>query len=143
MHIYIYITLLTHSIRNLAHNDNGTHHPVAVIRVGLPVGQILVRGVPAVEYRHERYDARRHPRDQQQERHQPFGDQNRILERLYDRVVPVHADATQVQYGCGGEVHVTGVPHVAHKVPEHPFTADLLAGVERHGHDRHQHVGER
>jgi len=108
-----------------------------------PVGQILVCGVPAVEDGHERDDARRHPRDEQQERHQPLGDQHRVLERLDNGVVPVHADAAQVQYGRGGEVYVARVPHVAHEVPEHPLAADQLAGVERHRHDGHQHVGER
>lgn len=120
-----------------------THHPVAVVRVRHPESQILVGRVPTVEYGHERYDARRHPGDQQEERHQPLGDQHRILERLDDGVVPVHAYAAQVEYGRGGKVHVARVPHVAHEVAEHPFAADLLAGVERHRHDSHQHVGER
>jgi len=48
-----------------------------------------------------------------------------------------------VQYGRGGEVHVARVPHIAHEVPEYPLAADQLAGVERHRHDGHQHVGER
>lgn len=78
-----------------------THHPVTVVRMRHPKGQILFRGVPSVEDWHERDDARRHPRDQQQERDQSLGDQNRILERLDDCVVPIDADAAQVKYGRG------------------------------------------
>jgi len=108
-----------------------------------PVGQILVGGVPAVEDWHERDDTWRHPRYKQQERNQPLGDQNRILQRLDDGVVPVHADTAQVQYGRGGEIHVTRVPHVTHKVTENPLAADQLTGVECHRYHGHQHVCKR
>lgn len=143
MYLYIGIGLITKLINRFIQKYGYTHHPATVVRVLGPVLQELVRGVPAVEYGHERDDAGRHPRDQQQERDQPLGDQHRVLERFDDRVVPVHADAAQMQYGRGAEVHVAGVPHVAHEVPEQPPAADQLAGVERHHDDSHQHVGER
>jgi len=99
--------------------------------------------VPTEEYRQERYERRQRPHVQQHVQNGALRHGDRVLQRADDGVVPVHADAAQVQYGRGREVHVQAVPHVAHDVAEHPLSGDLDAGVERHGAQGDQEVGER
>jgi len=99
--------------------------------------------VPTEEYRQKRYERRQRPHVQQHVKNRALRHGDRVLQRADDGVVPVHADAAQVQYGRGREVHVQAVPHVAHDVPEHPFAGDLNAGIERHGAQGDQEVGER
>lgn len=44
--------------------------------------------------------------------------------------------------GHGGEVDVHRVPQVTHEGPEEPGVGQLDRGVEDHGHESHQHVGQ-
>jgi len=99
-------------------------------------------GVPAAEDGRKGYDSRSQPRVDQHERHHSFGHVYRVLERLHDGVVAVHADAAQVEDRGSGEVHVQRVPHVAHELREHPVARQLETGVERHHRYGHQDVRE-
>lgn len=62
---------------------------------------------------------------------------------MYIYCVPVHADAAQVKYGHGGEVHVHRVPDVAHKAAEQPPAGHFERRVEAHGEYGDKHVGQR
>jgi len=103
-----------------------------------------VRGgrVPASKYRRERYEHRRHPHGRQHDYRPGLGHDQWVVQGLDNGVVPVHADAAQVQYGHGGEVHVHRVPDIAHEPTEHPAAGHLEAGVEAHCEYGHQHVGQ-
>lgn len=103
---------------------------------------MLVGGVPAEEYRQERYERGQRPHVEQRVQNGALSHGDRVLERADDGVVPVHADTAQVQYGRRREVHVQAVPDVTHDVTKHPLAGDLDAGVERHGAQGHQEVGE-
>lgn len=118
-------------------DENARHRVLAAERL------MFGGRVPTEEYRQERYERRQRPHVQQHVQNGALRHGDRVLKRADDGVVPVHADAAQVQYGRGGEVYVARVPHVAHEVPENPLAADQLAGVKRHRHHGHQHVGER
>lgn len=113
-----------------------------LVGIEMLVRQMLVGGVPTGEYRQERYEDGRYP-DRRQHDHGPgLGHDQRIVEWLHNRVIPIDADAAQVQYGHCGEVHVHRVPDVAHEPSEHPAVCDLKAGVEAHGEYGDQHVGQ-
>lgn len=104
---------------------------------------MLVGGVPAEEYGQERDERGQRPHVEQRVEYGALRHCDRVLKRADYRVVPVHADATQVQYRRGAEVHVQAVPHITHHVPEHPLAGDLDAGIERHRAQCNQEIGER
>lgn len=155
-HALLSVGLLVDAVVREQHDDTrhperhaGRHDSVllvdderAHVRVTEPFAVVRGRRVPAGEYRRERYEHGRHPHRGQHDHRPGLGHDQRIVERLNDGVVPVHADAAQVKYGHGGEVHVHRVPHVAHEPAEHPAAGQLEAGVEAHGEYGHQHVGQ-
>lgn len=118
-------------------DENARHRVLAAKRL------MFGGRVPTEKYRQERYERRQRPHVQQHVQNGALRHGYRVLQRADYGVVPVHADAAQVQYGRGGEVHVQAVPHVTHDVAEHPLSGDLDAGVERHGAQSDQEVGER
>lgn len=122
---------------------NLVHLKLAQIGMILPSHTVLRRGVPSHENGHERDERGQYPAGEQHIGGQPPGHDNRIFERFHDRPVTIHRDAHQMEDGAGAEVHVQGVPHVAHEITEQPFAGQLHARVERHREHRDQHVGQR
>ena len=115
---------------------------VALVFVHLAVRAVIFGGVPPQKDGKKTYDHRAQPNAHQHNGHHLLGHVDRVLQRLHYGVVPVHAYAAQVEDRSGGEVHVQGIPHVAHYVPEHPPVEDLHAGVEGHHEHGHEHVGQ-
>lgn len=57
---------------------------------------VIPGGVPAEEDRREGDERGCEPRVEQHDRHHPLGHVDGVLERLDDRVVPVHADTAEM-----------------------------------------------
>lgn len=70
-----------------------------------------------------------------------LGHDERIVQWLDDRIVPIHRDAAQIQDARRREVHIGAVPQVAHHRPEKPAPRQLDGCVEGHRDERHEHVG--
>lgn len=104
---------------------------------------MLIRGVPPHENGNETDESWQQPRTGQHTGDsEPLHDRG-VLQRPDNRVIPVHADAAEMQdRGCG-EIHVQRAPHVAHDPAEHPSTAQLDGRVERHGANRDEEIGSR
>jgi hypothetical protein len=117
---------------------------LAHVGVLLPEDDVVVGGVPAQENGREADQRRQQPHVGQHEGDRLVRHGDGVLQRSDYGVVPVDADAAQVEDRRRGEVHVEGVPHVAHERPEEPLPPGHLdAGVESHRAQSHQHVGHR
>ena len=101
---------------------------------------MFLGGVPAHEYRYETDESRQKPGAAQHAGDRDPPHDGGIFERPDDRVVPVHADAAEVEDRRGGEVNVQRAPHVAHDPAEHPLAGQLDGRVERHGANRDEKV---
>ena len=104
---------------------------------------MLVRGVPPHENGNETDESRQQPcTGQHTGDSEPLHD-GWILQRPDNGVIPVHADAAEMEDRGRGEVDVQRAPHVAHDPAEHPSAAQLDGRVERHGADRDEEIGSR
>jgi len=84
---------------------------------------MLLRRVPAQKYRYETYQGRQRPSTAQHRGHRYGPHDSRILQRSDYRVVPIDADAAEMQDGCCAEVNVHRVPNVAHDISQQPLAA--------------------
>lgn len=67
----------------------------------------------------------------------------RIVQRLDNRIVPIHRNTAQIQDACGREIHIGAVPQIAHGWTEQPATGELDGGVERHCDESDEHISHR
>lgn len=108
----------------------------------MPEVIVLLGGVPASEYGHERYYGRREPACEQHVYDHLLGYAYGVAQGLDDGVVPIDGYEHEVEYRARAEVNVERVPNVAHEVTEQPLVRQLDARVEGHGEHRHEHVGQ-
>lgn len=130
--------------------DTGADHGIrfvhlehAHVRIISSVLEVFLGSVPSGEYRQEAHNRGRAPNHAQHATQSKIRHDQRIVQRLYDRVITIDADAAQMKYGNGAEKHVQRVPHVAHKIAEQPSSREFDRRVERHSENGDQHIRQR
>lgn len=126
--------------------DNGVRFiDFELARLGIveTFAHVVVRGVPMEEDGDEGDDPRRYPHAREHYRYPFAGHLERVLERPQDGVVSVDADAAQVHDGRRTEEDVARVPEIAQLLAEQPLVRQRHAGVEAHGEQGDEEVGER